>query len=125
MKLITHYQNITTFWVFELKNKFRHLTMIEPKKQNIVRQISICLTEKYNGFQTISIEFAGRERKNFKPIDIIYGPTKNTEIRPLCYYTEYISKAYTNIYDQKGKTKRAYSCYECYYCRSFFKERQT
>ena len=62
--------------MFELKNKFRHLTMIEPKKQNIVRQISICLTEKYNGFQTISIEFAGRERKNFKPIDIIYGPTK-------------------------------------------------
>ena len=106
--------------VFEIKNKFRHLTMIEPKKQNIVTQISICLTEKYNGFQTISTEFSRRERKKFKPIDIIYQPTKNPEIRPLCYYTEDISKAYTNIYDQKDKTKRDYSCYECYYCRHFF-----
>ena len=75
-----------------------------------------CFTEKYNGFQTISIEFARRERKNFKPIDIIYKPTKNPEINPLCYYTEDISKADTNFYNQKDK-KRAYSCYECYYCR--------
>ena len=36
--------------VFELKNKFRHLSMKEPKKQNIVRQLSSCLMEKYNGF---------------------------------------------------------------------------
>ena len=42
--------------VFELKNKFRHLSMKEPKKQNIVRQLSSCLMEKYNGFQVISIK---------------------------------------------------------------------
>ena len=30
--------------------------MKEPKKQNIVRQLSSCLMEKYNGFQVISIE---------------------------------------------------------------------
>ena len=41
--------------LFQLKNKFRHLTMKEPKKQNNVRPISSCVTEKYNGFQTISI----------------------------------------------------------------------
>ena len=40
-----------------------------PKKQKIVRQISSCLTKK-------SIEFARKERKNFKPIDIIYKPKK-------------------------------------------------
>ena len=66
--------------MFELKNKLRHLTMKEPRKKNIVRQISTCLTEKYNGFQTISIEFARRERKLFKLIDGIYKPTKNPEI---------------------------------------------
>ena len=91
--------------MFELKNRFRHLTMIEPKKQNIVRQIYICLTEKYNGFQTISIEFAGRERKNFKPIDIIYGPTKNTEIRPLCYYTNIFQKHIQIFMTKKVKQK--------------------
>ena len=49
--------------------------MKEPKKQNIVRKISGCLTENYSGFQTISIEYARRERRTFKLIDIIYKPT--------------------------------------------------
>ena len=74
--------------VFELKNKFRYLTMKDSKKQNNVRQISSSLTKKCNGFQAISIEFARKERKNIKPIDIIYKPTKDSEISPLCYFTE-------------------------------------
>ena len=49
--------------MFELKNKFRHLTIKEPKKQNIIREISSCMTEKYNGLQAISIEFVRKERK--------------------------------------------------------------
>ena len=62
--------------IFELKNKFRQLSMKEPKKQNLVRQISSFIIEKYNGFQAISIEYARKQRKNFTPIDIIYKPTK-------------------------------------------------
>ena len=36
--------------------------------------------EKYNGFQVISIEYAKKQWKNFKPLDIIYKPTKNIDI---------------------------------------------
>ena len=50
--------------------------MKEPKKQNLVRQISSFIIEKYNGFQAISIEYARKQRKNFTPIDIICKPTK-------------------------------------------------
>ena len=70
--------------VFELKNQFRQLTRKDPKNQNFFRQISSCLIKKYNGFQSKSIEFSRRENKNFKLIDIIYKPTKNPEISPLC-----------------------------------------
>ena len=49
--------------VLELKNKFKHLSMKEPKKQNLVRQLSSCLMEKYNGFQVISIEYARKQRE--------------------------------------------------------------
>ena len=108
------------FRVFELKNKFRQLFMKEPKKQNIIRKISSCINEKYNGCQSASIEFTWKERKNFKPIDIIYIPTENPEFSSLCYFTEDISKAYTNFCNVKEKTKRAYSCYECFYCRKCF-----
>ena len=62
--------------VFELRSKFRYLTLKESKKQSIVRQLSNCITERYNEFQTTAIEFARKTRKNFKPIDIIYNPTK-------------------------------------------------
>ena len=68
--------------------------MKDPKKQKIVRQISL--------------------------IDIIYKPIKNPKISLLYYFIEDISKAYTNFYNQKDTFKRAYSCYECYYCRKFF-----
>ena len=69
--------------------------MEEPKKQNIVRQISSCINEKYNVFQSVSIEFTRKERKHLKPIDIIYKTTKNPEFSTVCYFTEDISKAYT------------------------------
>ena len=48
--------------IFELKDKYRQLSMKEPKKQNIVRQLSSCLIEKYNGFQVISIEFDRKKK---------------------------------------------------------------
>ena len=100
--------------------------MKEPKKQNIIREISSCITERYNGFQTLSIEFARKEKKTFKPIDIIYKPAKNPEITPLCYFTQDISKAYINFYNVKDKMRRAHGCYECYYCRKIlFKGSQT
>ena len=106
--------------VFELKNKSRHLTIKEPRKQNIVREISSWITENYNGFQAIFIEFARKKKKKFKLIDIIYKPTKNREISVPCYFTQGISKAYHNFYSVGDKTKHGFGSYECYYCRKFF-----
>ena len=46
------------FRVFESKSKFFHLALKNPKKQNIVRQLSSCINEKYNGFHVISMSTA-------------------------------------------------------------------
>ena len=86
--------------VFELKNKFRHLAMKDKTKQKIVRQLSSCLIEKYSGFTIISIEYQKEQRKLFKPIYIIYKPTKHIEMEPLCYFSEDISKAYSSLYSK-------------------------
>ena len=104
--------------VFYLKNKFRQMIIKKKKKKkNFVRQLSSCINEKYNGYQTISIEYARKERKHFKPIDIIYKLTKNPEKSPLCYFTPDISKAYHNLYRTGNKLKQQYCPYQCYYCR--------
>ena len=65
--------------VFELKNKFRHLALKNPKTQNIVRELPSCINKKYNGFHVISIEYSKKLREKFKPIDIIYKPVKSSE----------------------------------------------
>ena len=79
--------------VFKLKNKFRQMIIKELKKTNFVRQLSSCIIEIYNGYQTISTEFERKQRKIFKPIDIIYKPAKNPEKSPVCCFTPDISKA--------------------------------
>ena len=42
--------------VYELKDKFWSLTIRNSNKNNILRQVSSCLTEKLNGFHIVSIE---------------------------------------------------------------------
>ena len=63
--------------VFELKKKFCHLSIKSKDNQKIVRQLSSCLIVKFNGFTIISIEYKKKQRKTFKPINIIYKLKNN------------------------------------------------
>ena len=49
---------------FELKKQFRHLSVKSKDNQKIVRQLSSCLIEKFNGFTIISIEHEKKTKKN-------------------------------------------------------------
>ena len=89
--------------VFELKNKYCRFSMKDKSKQKIIRQLCSCLIEKYNGFKVILIEFQRKQRKLFKPIDIIYEPTRSIETEPLCYFSDDISKAYSSSYSKEKK----------------------
>ena len=51
--------------IFELKQRFRYLSLKNPKKQTVIRQSSSCINEKYNGFHIISIEYS-KLRKRFR-----------------------------------------------------------
>ena len=51
--------------VFELKNKFRHLKIKDKTQQKIVRQLSSCLIEKYNGFTFVSIEYKKKNKEKY------------------------------------------------------------
>ena len=42
--------------IYELKDKFRYLTIKNTNKKNIVRQILSCIVEKFNSFRIIAIE---------------------------------------------------------------------
>ena len=110
--------------VYELKKKYRHLFMRKPDQQKIVKQLSSCLIEKYNGFTVIRIQYEKKERKNFEPLDIIYKPTKDLETEPLCYFTTDISLAYSAYYLRASKMKRVTKVQSSHYCNHFFAHNQ-
>ena len=64
--------------------------------------------------------FERKQRKLFKPIDIIYKPTKSIEIERLCYFSDDFSKAYSSLHLAGEKMTRAHKCYQCYYCNKCF-----
>ena len=94
--------------------------MKDKNKREIVRQLLSCLIEKYSPFTIISIQYQRKQRKLFKPIDIICKPTKHIEIEPFCYFSDDISKANSSLHS-KGKKglSGAHKCYQCYYCNKF------
>ena len=49
--------------IFELKEKFHHLIIKNFKKLNIVRQLSTCITEQYNGFPVTAAEYSKKNQK--------------------------------------------------------------
>ena len=103
--------------MFELKSKFHHLALKNPKKQNMVRELSCCINEKYNGFYVISIECSKKLRTKFKPINIIYKPIKSTEKEVLCFSTNDILKSYRNFCGPTGHKVSHGFVFECDYCR--------
>ena len=102
-----------------MKNKFHHLALKNPNKQNISRKLSSCINKKYNDFQVILMEYSKKLRKKCKPVDIIYKPVKSSEKKNQCYYSQDISKSYRNSCGDREKFSHGVA-FECYYCRKFF-----
>ena len=111
--------------VYELKKKYRHLTIKKTDQQKTVKQLSSCLIEKYNGFTVIRIEYQKKERKNFTPLDIIFKPSKQLEIKPLCFFSLDILKAYSSYYSKGKDLRRAHRVDQYHYCNHFFINHKT
>ena len=65
-----------------------------------------------------------KTKKKFRPIDIIYKPTRRIEIEPFCYFSEDISKAYSSLHTEVKGLRRAHKVYQCYYCNKFYIDKQ-
>ena len=83
--------------IFELKDKYRQLLIKEPGKQNVVRQLSSCLIEKYNGFQVISIDF---DRKKKLSLLILFTIQPNIQKLTLLVFIPTILQKPTPIFTQ-------------------------
>ena len=106
--------------VFEQKNKFRYITNTTKEKKKIIREISSCVKEKFNGFLIIRIEFDQKKRREFLPIDIVYKPVKNQNEIINCFFTDKIHLAYRTSYTDGTKNAlKPTSAFKCYFCTKF------
>ena len=64
--------------VYELKDKFRYL-FHEDYKKRVLRSLSSCIKEKFNGFTFANIKLAKKEKTDLCPINIIYEPVKKLD----------------------------------------------
>ena len=81
--------------------------MTDKSKQKIVRQLSSCVIEKYSGFRLISIEHEQKQRKLFKPINIIYKPTKSIKIEPLFFFQMIFQKHIVSLFKRKKRNNES------------------
>lgn len=100
-------QNNYFFRIFKLKDKFWHLINDYETscKKDITRQVSKCITEKFNGFSIVCIEYDWRLRKTFLPIDIIYNPVKYQTEKIICFSSDQMQWAYRSAFSNSTKIR--------------------
>ena len=123
--IINHILNKSNLFlrVYEQKKKIRYITNTRKDKKKIVRDISACVTEKFNGFLIVRIDFDREIQKNFAPIDIVYTPVKKENETIKCFFTDKIHLAFRTTYSEGDKIKHT-SAFRCYYCTSFFSRKE-
>lgn len=67
-------ENNLLLQVYELKDKFTCLIKQDGGKRRILRELSVCVVEQFNGFHIVGGEFDKTLRRPFRPVDIFYVP---------------------------------------------------
>ena len=109
--------------VYEQKKKFRYITNTKKDNKKIIRDISACVSEKFNGFLIVRVDFDCETQKNFTPIDIVYTPVKQKNETVKCFFTDKIHLAFRTTFNEGKKLKHS-STFRCYYCTSFFTRKE-
>ena len=105
--------------IFELKEKFRCLIKQDSEKKNIIRDLSSCIIEKFNGFNIVRIEFERKLRQKISPLDIIYKPVKKEDEIAECFFTKQINLAYRSTFSENQKIKHS-TAFQCYFCSNYY-----
>ena len=79
--------------VYERKDKFRYLFHKTEDKTDTIKSLSTCLMTKFNGFNFVCPHLETKQKKDLKPIDIIYEPVRSQNAVIKCYFSKDIRLA--------------------------------
>ena len=105
--------------VYELKERFQSLVKQNPDKKNIARELSGCITNKYNGFNIFWLEQSKKIMRKFVPIEIIYKPAKNCNDVISCYFSNKINLAFRLTFSENGILRQG-AVFQCHFCSNYY-----
>ena len=85
----------------------------------MIRRVSSCIKEKFNGFTFAQINLAKNQKQDLIPINIVYKPVNKQDEVITCFFTDDLINAYRGVYNNSQGVRTANTLYECYYCRIF------
>ena len=103
----------------EFKSKFWYLIKQDSKKKTVLRDLSRCIVEKFNGLNIARIEFSKKLRQPFCPIDIIYKSAKKVDDIINCFFSEKLNIVFWASFNEGSKIKHC-SAWECYFCSNYY-----
>ena len=113
-------------WFFStiLREEFRYqLTRKLKEKNQIKRELSACIIQKFNRYELLRNHLNSIERKNFIPIDIVYEPTLNDKKPVECFFAPEICLGFYTSYETMRKGKKVTDhtrARQCHYCNNYF-----
>ena len=84
--------------VYELKDKFRYLFHQNEEGKKIIKSVSACIKEKFNGFNIVAPSLSKKENKDLFPINIIYKPVRSREEITECSFSTNIRLGYRSFF---------------------------
>ena len=89
--------------VYEIKNKFRCLIKEGSEKKKVMKDLSSCITERFNGFNIVKLELDRELRREMFPIYILYRPVRK-RVNIDCFFTTEINLAYRTSFSEGGES---------------------
>ena len=69
----------------------------------------------------MAVEQEKKNRKKFRPVDIIYKPIKKNDELINCYFSEKFNFGFHGKFTEGSDTKIKYcSAWQCYFCSNFY-----
>ena len=95
--------------------------MSKKKKKEVIRKISACIKNKFNGFTMTVSNSREIEIKDFFPVDIIYKHVRSPDDVMEYFFSTNTRLAYRGTHsDLKSRDRLGHSKpYKCYYCSHF------
>ena len=104
--------------VYEIKDKFCYLIKEDSEKKKVIRDLSSCITERFNGFKIVKLELDRQLRCEISPIDILYKPVKKqTNIDR--FFSTQINLGYRSSFNEREKIRHG-TAFQCFYCSNFY-----